>query len=74
VVVAERIEQGVNSGRISAPVEKKGFEGKRKEVDHVEGSYRGRKNPFQNYHTPSSSPQIANINFNSSFTARKPEP
>jgi hypothetical protein len=29
-------------------VEKKGFEGKRKEVDHVEGSYRVRKNPFQN--------------------------
>jgi hypothetical protein len=74
VVVAERIEQGVNSGRISAPVEKKGFEGKRKEVDHVEGSYMDRKNPFQKYHTPSISPQIANINLNSSFPARKPEP
>jgi hypothetical protein len=74
VVVTERIEQGVKNGRISEPMEKRGFEGKRKEVDHVEGSYRGRKNPFQNYHTPSSSPQIANINFNSSFTARKPQP
>jgi len=75
VAVAERIEQGVKSGRIPMPtVEKRGFEGKRKEVDHIKGNYRGRKNPFQNYHTPSFSPQIANINFNSSFTSRKPEP
>jgi len=74
VAVAERIEQGVKSGRISASVEKKGFEGKRKEVDHIEGSYRGRKNPFQKYHTPSFSPQIANINLNSSFPTRKSEP
>jgi hypothetical protein len=74
VAVAECIEQGVKSGRISVPTEKRGFEVKRKEVDHVDGSYRGRKNPFQNYHTPSFSPQIANINLNSSFPARKPEP
>jgi len=74
VEVAERIEQWVKSGRISAPVEKKGFEGKRKEVDHVEGSYRGRKNAFQKYHTPSSLPQISNINLNPTFTTRKPEP
>jgi hypothetical protein len=33
-------------------VEKKGFEGKKKEVDHIEG----RKKPFQKYHTPSPSP------------------
>nr|XP_034893121.1 uncharacterized protein LOC118032519 [Populus alba] len=69
VAVAERVEQGIKSGRIFAPVEKRGFEGKKKEVDHVEG----RKNPFQNYYTPSSSPQIANINFNSSFLIRKHE-
>jgi len=74
VVVAERIEQGVKSGRISAPVEKRGFEGKRKEVDHVEGSYKGRKNPFQKYHTPSPSPQISNVNLNLTFPTRKPEP
>jgi hypothetical protein len=74
MAVAERIEQGVKSGRISAPVEKRGFECKRKEVDHVEGSYRGRKNPFQKYHTPSFSPRIANINLNSSFPAKKPKP
>jgi len=70
VAVAERIEQGVKSGIIFAPTEKRGFEGKKKEVDHI----KGRKNPFQKYHTPSSSPQIANINFNSSFTSRKPKP
>jgi len=74
VVVVERIGQGVKSGRISAPVEKRGSEGKREEVDYVEGSYRGSKNPFQKYHTPSFSPQIANINLNSYFPARKPEP
>jgi len=55
-------------------VEKKGFEGKRKEIDHVEGSYRVRKNPFQKYHTPSPSPQISNINLNPTFPTRKPEP
>ena len=61
LVVCERIEQGVKSGRISAPTEKRGFE--RKEVNHVEDGYKGRKNSSQNYHTPS---QIANI--------KKPEP
>jgi len=61
VVVCERIEQGVKSGRISAPTEKRGFE--RKEVNHVEDGYKGRKNLSQNYHTLS---QIANI--------KKPEP
>ena len=70
MAVAERIKQGVKSGRIYVPTEKRGFEGKRKEVDYVEGGYMGRKNPFQNYHT---SPQIANINFNPSFPTRKPE-
>jgi hypothetical protein len=69
VAVAERIEQGVKSSRISAPVDKGGFEGKKKEVYYV----KGRKNPFQKYHTPSFSPQIANINLNSSFPARKLE-
>jgi len=69
MVVAESIKQGVKSGRISAPVKKKGFEGKIKKVDHIEGGYKGRKNQFQNYHTSS---QIANIN--SLFLTRKPEP
>jgi len=61
VVVCERIEQGVKSGRISAPTEKRGFE--RKEIHNVEDGYSGRKNSSQNYHTPS---QITNI--------KKPEP
>jgi hypothetical protein len=74
VAVAERIEQGVKSGRISASVEKRGFEDKKKEVDYVESGYRGRKNPFQNYHTPSPSPQISNINLSPTFLTRKPEP
>jgi hypothetical protein len=56
VTVAERIEQGVKSGRIFPSTEKRGFEGKRKEVDYVESGYRGRKNPFQNYHTSFPSP------------------
>jgi hypothetical protein len=55
VTVAERIEQGVKSGRIFTSTEKS-FEGKRKEVDYVESGYRGRKNSFQNYHTLSLSP------------------
>jgi hypothetical protein len=53
------------------PTEKRGFKGKRKEVDYVEGGYRGRKNKFQNYHT---SPKIAKIKFNPSFLTRKPKP
>jgi hypothetical protein len=61
VVVCERIEQGVKSGRISAPTEKRGFE--RKEVNHVGDDYRGRKTSSQNYHTPS---QVVDI--------KKPEP
>jgi hypothetical protein len=69
VAIVERIEQRVRSGRISVPTKKKGFKGKRKEIDHVEGGYKGRKN--QNYHTPS---QIANININSPFPTKKPEP
>jgi hypothetical protein len=51
VVVCERIKLGIKSGRISAPTEKKGF--KRKEVNHIEDSYKGRKNSSQHYHTPS---------------------
>jgi hypothetical protein len=45
VRIAERIEQGIRSGRIMEPVEKKGFVGKRKEteVNGLEGSYKGKK-------------------------------
>jgi len=61
VVVCERIEQGVKSGRIVVAPEKRGFE--RKEVNHVGDNYRGRKTSSQSYHTPS---QVADI--------KKPEP
>jgi hypothetical protein len=71
VAVAEIIEEGVRSCRISAYTEKKGFEGKMKQVNHVDGGHKGKKNQFQNYHTPS---QIANINLNSIFPTKKPEP
>ena len=60
VAVAERIEQGIRSGRILVLVEKNGFKGKRKVVEHFEDDYKGRKNQFQNYHNPSS--VFANIN------------
>ena len=59
MVIAGRIEQEVRSGRTFTSTENRGFEGKMKEVDYVEGVIRVRKNQFQNYHT---SPQIANIN------------
>jgi len=42
MVVCERIEQGVKSGRISALTKKRGFE--KKEVNHVGDDYKGRKN------------------------------
>jgi hypothetical protein len=69
VTIAGYIKQGVRSGRISKPTEKIGFKGKMKKVDHVEGSYRGRKNQFQNNHTPS---QIVNINLNFPFPTKNP--
>ena len=71
VAVAERIEQGIKSGRISTPTEKKGFSGKRKEIDHIESGYKGRNIQFLKYN-PSSS-QVSNINFNSPFSTKRPE-
>ena len=46
VAVAERIEQRIKNGRISAPIEKKGLVGKKREIDHVETGYRGRNTQF----------------------------
>ena len=74
VAVAERIEQGVKSGRISAPMEKKGFGVRKREIDHVESSYQSKKGQFQRYNTPSLSSQIANTNFNFPTPTKKPEP
>ena len=74
MAVAEHIKQGIRSGRIFMPIEKKGFEGKKKEINQVKGGYKSKKNQFQNYNTPSPLSQIININFNSSFPAKKFEP
>jgi len=64
VAVAEHIEQEVMSGRISTPTRKRGFKGKVKEVDHAEGSYRGRKNQFQTITLyPNLSTSISTLNF-----------
>jgi len=52
-------------------MEKRSFEGKKEEVNHVKNSYMGTKNQFQKYNTQSPSFQITNINFNSLYAARK---
>jgi hypothetical protein len=71
MVITEHIELRVKSGKVFAPMEKKSFEGKKEEVDHVKNGYMGTKNQFQKYNTPSPSFQINNINFNSLYAARK---
>jgi len=60
VRIAERIEQGIRSGRITEPIEKRGFIGKKKEneVNNLEGGYKGRS---KNYQTPTT--QVTSINF-----------
>ena len=60
VRIAERIEQGIRSGRIAEPIENRGFIVKKKqnEVNSLEGGYKGRS---KNYQTPTT--QVTNINF-----------
>jgi len=67
VVIAERIEQAVRTGRIVDPTEKRGFIGKRKEteVHNVERESRG-KNTYQDIYSFKSitpTPSISNIKF-----------
>jgi hypothetical protein len=69
VVIAERIEQAVRTGRIVDPTEKRGFIGKRKEteVHNVERESRG-KNTYQDIYSFKSitpTPSISNIKFSS---------
>jgi hypothetical protein len=55
VWIAERIEQGIRSGRIAKPIEKKGFVGKKKEneVNNLKGGYKGKgKNTKTSKHLP----------------------
>ena len=42
VRIAEMIEQGIRSGRIAEPIEKRGFVGKKKEIEvnNLEDSYK----------------------------------
>ncbi|XP_061947974.1 uncharacterized protein LOC133671268 [Populus nigra] len=69
VVIAERIEQVVRTGRIMDPIEKRGFVGKRKEVEihNVERESRGKKTYQDNYSfkTITPTPSISNIKFTS---------
>ena len=71
MAMAERMEQGIKSGRISAATKKRGFNGKRKEIDLIEGGYKGKNTQFPKYNPPSS--QVANINFNSPFSTKRPK-
>jgi len=73
VVIVKRIKQEIRSGRIFMPIEKNAFRGK-KEVDLIESGCKSKKGQFQNYNTPSSSSQIANINFNSQFPKEELNP
>jgi hypothetical protein len=43
---------------------------KKKDVDHIKGGYKGKKNHFQNYNVSSPSSQIDNINFNSPYPTK----
>ena len=47
--------------------------GKKNDMDHIHGGYRGKKKHSQDYITPSFSSKIVNINFNSPIPTKKPE-
>jgi hypothetical protein len=72
VRIAERIEQGIRSGRIAKPIEKRGFVGKKKEIEvnNLEDSYKGKGKNYQNYQIPTS--QITSINFFKPFIPNQP--
>jgi len=72
VRIAERIEQGIRSERIAEPIEKKGFVGKKKEIEvnNLEGRYQGKGKNYQNYQTPTS--QITSINFSKPSVLNQP--
>jgi hypothetical protein len=63
----------IRIGRIPSPTEKRGFGGKKKDVHHIEASYKGKKNSFHDYSTQTLTFQIANINLNLPFPVKKPE-
>ena len=67
--IAKRIEQGIQSGRIAEPIEKKGFFRKNKEIEvnNLKGRYQGKG---KNYQTPTS--QITSINFSKPSIPNQP--
>jgi hypothetical protein len=66
VIIAEQIEQAIRIGRITDPSEKRGFIGRKKEVDvhNVEGEGKGRKHNVRPLMTI---PPTSNINFISPY-------
>jgi len=71
VRIVERIEQGIRSGRIAEPIEKKGFVGMKEiEVNNLEGRYQVKGKSYQNYQTPTS--QITSINFSKPSIPNQP--
>jgi len=74
VTIAERIEQGVMSGRISVSMEKKGFRGEKKRLITSKVVIRVKKIQLERYNTQSPSSHIPNINLNSLIPVRKPKP
>ncbi|XP_034932830.1 uncharacterized protein [Populus alba] len=67
VRIAERIEQGIRSGRIAEPLEKRGFIGRKKEIE-VNNLERRSKN----YQIPT--PRVTSINFSKPPTPNQPNP
>ncbi|XP_034906448.2 uncharacterized protein [Populus alba] len=65
VRIAERIEQGIRSGRIAEPLEKRGFIGRKKEIE-VNNLERRSKN----YQIPT--PRVTSINFSKPPTPNQP--
>jgi hypothetical protein len=71
VRIVERIEQGIRSGRIAEPIEKKGFVGMKEiEVNNLKGRYQVKGKSYQNYQTPTS--QITSINFSKPSIPNQP--
>ena len=61
VRIAERIEQGIRSGRIMELVEKRGFIGKKREVEvnSLEDRQRGKSKSYQSPQTPTPKPPVS---------------
>jgi len=67
VRIAERIEQGIKTGRIVEPLEKKGFIGRKREddINSLEGGYKGKRVDSYNPQVPTS--QFSHMNISQPF-------